>query len=52
MVRAGSEYLVSRSSDNEVRELRTEISVERDIREFGCPQSGSFREVDGSNARQ
>ena len=40
-----SSNLVSRSSDNEVREQRTEISVERDIREFGCPQSGSFREV-------
>ena len=47
-----SSNLVSRSSDIEVREQRTEISVERDIREFGCPQSGSFREVDGSNARQ
>ena len=51
-MRAVSEYLVSRSSDNEVRELRTDIGVERDIREFGCPQSGSFREVDGSDARQ
>ena len=45
-----SSNLVSRSSDNEVREQRTEISVERDIREFGCLQSGSFREVDGSSA--
>ena len=41
-----SSNLVSRSSDIGVREQRTEISVERDIREFGCPQSGSFREVD------
>ena len=41
-----SSNLVSRSSDIGVRELRTDIGVERDIREFGCPQSGSFREVD------
>ena len=41
-----SSNLVSRSSDIEVRKQRTDISVERDIREFGCPQSGSFREVD------
>ena len=46
-----SSNLVSRSSDIEVRKLRTDISVERDIREFGCPQSGSFREVGQSDAR-